>query len=1144
MSKWLRRTEPLKARGSGVWWRGFLLGVLSSVPTAAEPEAFEFFEKHIRPVLVENCYECHSAQSKDVKGNLLLDSKGGMLEGGTSGKPVVIPGEAERSLIIQAITHAGEDLKMPPKGKKLSDEQIEHFVAWINSGAPDPRTGIPVTRQAAAAATHWAFQPPGEHPIPKVELAGWAQSPIDHFILAKLEAAGLKPSPRADKRTLIRRATFDLTGLPPTMEEVEAFLKDDSTEAFARVVDRLLNSPRYGERYARYWLDLARYADTKGYVYGGEETRTVHSHVYRDWVIQSLNEDLPYDQFLLQQIAADQLGERGKPTADHEVMAASNSALAGMGFLTLGRRFLGVQHDIIDDRIDVVTRGLLGLTVTCARCHDHKFDPIPTADYYSLYGVFAGSTESTVSLVEKPGRSEAFLAYEQEMEKRVRKLEETFQADREAMTDRLRRKVKEYLVAVLDARNLPGDEFVEILGPDDINPRVVRDWQNYIFRTRERFHPLFAPWNALIELPEGGFREAAQRVLEELSRRSDPAVNPRVLEALQAQPLASMRQVAEIYGQVLTEVDQKWRGVLQAATENKTNPPDTLADEANEAIRRILYGSSAITRVPPGSINDLEFFFDEPTWRKLKTLQAEIDRWIVQSPGAPPHSVILVDQPSPREPRIFLRGNPANKGDEVPRRFLSVLSGAEQQPFARGSGRLEMAQAIASEENPLTARVMVNRLWLYHFGQGLVSTPSDFGTRCEPPSHPELLDWLARRFIQEGWSIKQMHRLMMVSSTYQQSSLRPPEAGLAEKTDPENRLLGRMNRQRLDFEAMRDSLLTASGELNPQMGGLSVDLTSRPFSGRRSIYGLIDRQFLPGMLRAFDFANPDAHSPKRYATTVSPQALFFLNSPFVVERARVLTGRADVQALKNEEERVRLLYRLVYQREPTVEQLGNALQFVRNAVEEPRPEPPKPTQWQYGFGEFDEPTQRMKVFTPLPHFEGEAWQGGPQWPDAQLGWVRLTAEGGHAGNDLRHAAIRRWVSPLDGAISISGSIQHAHPQGDGIRARVISSAQGQLEKWEVHNSEASAAFDRVEVRKGDTIDFVVDYREGLNSDDFIWIPILKRVEEAGLSNATGEAEWNAKNEFGAPQPPKETPLNRWEKYAHVLLMANEFMFVD
>src|SRR6266487_2111 len=396
---------------------------------------FDFFEKRIRPVLVDRCYKCHSASAEKVKGGLLLDSREGMLKGGESGKPAIATGDAERSRLIEAIRYVNDDLQMPPKkaGGRLSDEQITDFIAWINLGAPDPRTGKAEVRKSETKKI-WSFQPPQEPSVPKVKNTRWPQTPIDHFILAALEEKGLQPSPPTDKRTLIRRATYDLTGLPPTRAEVEAFLKDNLPEAFARVVDRLLSSPRYGERWGRYWLDVARYSDTKGYVFE-EERRYAYAYTYRDYVIGAFNQDLPFDQFLIEQLAADQLD-----------LGPDKRALAALGFLTLGRRFLNNQPDIIDDRIDVVSRGMMGLTVTCARCHDHKYDPIPTKDYYSLYGVFASCNEPNdkplLGTTALPQKYPEYLAEREKRETELKKFREEKETEARA---KLRSQVGDYL---------------------------------------------------------------------------------------------------------------------------------------------------------------------------------------------------------------------------------------------------------------------------------------------------------------------------------------------------------------------------------------------------------------------------------------------------------------------------------------------------------------------------------------------------------------------------------------------------------------------------------------------------------------------------------------------------------------------------
>jgi hypothetical protein len=1057
---------------------------------------------------------------------------------------------------------------MPPKKEgRLTDEQIADFVAWVNKGAPDPRSDkLQTPNPKPQTKSHWAFQPPKDPPIPAVKNKNWPQTSVDHFILAGLEGKHLQPASAADKRTLIRRATFDLIGLPPTPKEVEAFLKDKSSEAFARVVDRLLSSPRYGERWGRYWLDVARYADTKGYVYSDrEEGRFVQSYSYRDWVIRAFNDDTPYDKFLKLQIAADQI-----------VQGDDRRDLAAMGFLTLGRRFLGVVHDIIDDRIDVVMRGTQALTVGCARCHDHKYDPIPTKDYYSLYGVFNGSSERALPLQNDLEHGANYSEFLKGLREREDKLEQTFRKKCDELSERLRNKTVEYLVSVLEVDKLPSEEFYAIRGPDDLNPAIVRQWDAYLLQTRKEFHPVFALWHSLAKLPAKEFSARAREIIDGYAAKTresaigdNDRLNELVLRAFATNSPASMQEVARRYGELLIDAYKAWREALKEAAENKLPAPTALSDAMQEDLRRVLYAPDSPVLVPRGAIVDLEWFFDEGGRVELAKLQAEIDRWIIKS-ASPPYAVILEDRATQRNPRVFVRGNPANKGDEVPRRFLELLAGPERKPFAKGSGRLELANAIASPGNPLTARVMVNRVWLHHFGSGLVRTPSDFGTRCESPTHPELLDWLARYFMNEGWSLKKLHRVIMLSAVYQQSSdvaqasslqvsklpvsatatqnaLQPADKMSAIQIDPENRLLWHFNRQRLDFETMRDSLLAVSGELDAKSGGKPVEMLKKPFSTRRSIYGFIDRQFLPGVLRVFDFANPDMHSPQRLETTVPQQALFFMNSPFVTERARALTERSDVRALKQPEQRIEQLYRIAYQRPPTADQLRLGKRFVKAAEAVPPHEPAKPviSPWRYGYGEYDEAAQRVKSFEPLPHFTGEAWQGGPNWPDPKLGWVQLTAEGGHAGNDLQHAAVRRWVAPADVKVTISGEIKHEHKEGDGIRALIVSSRAGQLGSWTLQNKSEKTNVEQIEVQAGDTIDFVVDYQANLNSDDFKWAPVIKRSDASG-SEGTGEyaKEWNARKEFSGPpeKPPK--PLTPWEQYTQVLLLSNEFMFVD
>ncbi len=714
----------------------------------------DFFENKVRPVLAANCYKCHSHDAPKLKGGLSVEFGDALLKGGENG-PAIVPGDPEKSLLIKAIRYMDPDLQMPPNDKKLTDQQIADLTTWVKMGAPDPRQAgaTPYAKESGKSEKdHWSFKPIKRPPVPDVKETAKVANPIDAFIVAKLEENGMKPSPAADKRTLIRRATFDLTGLAPTLKETQDFLDDKSPDAFAKVVDRLLASPQYGERWGRFWLDTARYSDTKGDVKANKEDfHFPYAWTYRDYVVRSFNEDKPFNRFILEQIAADKINP-----------GTNTGAMAALGFLTVGERFNDNINDIINDRIDVVTKGFLGLTVTCARCHDHKFDPIPTKDYYSLYGVFASCAEPT----EDP-----------------------------------------------------------LLG------KLVMD-ANYVDFAKK-------------------FNDLNQ-------------------------------QMAQV------EAARKARG--------------------KKDIKEI---------------------------RKQEvTLRREITQLEINHPGSPPRAMVLLDKAKPADAPVFLRGEAENKGEIVPRRFLEILSGPNRQPFRNGSGRLELAAAIVSPANPLTPRVIVNRIWQHHFGEGFVTTPDDFGNQSAPPSNQELLDYLAVKFMEDGWSIKKMHRLIMLSNTYQQSSENNPRYA---QQDPNNRLLWRANIHRLEFEAVRDSLLAIGGKLDMTVGGKPVNLGAAPYSTRRTIYGIVDRRNLPEVFNQFDFANPDISTGKRYETIVPQQALFMMNSPLVVEQARNLVNRQDFKDTAGPRERIKLLYDIIYQREPTDTEIQLGLEFLKDS---PAPEIP------------------------------------------------------------------------------------------------------------------------------------------------------------------------------------------------------------
>lgn len=832
-----------------------------------DPASIELFEKHVRPVFAEHCYACHGEKKQSV--GLRLDTKAGFLKG-TEGGPIVVPGSPDKSALIRAIRHEG-DIKMPPKSK-LSPQAIEAMTAWVKAGAIYPEDATSV---ADPTKTHWAFQPLRERKPPVTKST--ADHPIDRFVSAGLEQKGFHLAAPADRRTLIRRVTYDLTGLFPSPEEVEAFEKDITPTAYASLVNRLLDSPHYGEQQARHWMDLARYADTKGYVFT-EDRNYPFAYTYRDWLIRSFNQDLPYDRFIKYQLAADRL------------VKDDRANLAAMGFLTVGRRFLNNQQDIIDDRIDVTFRTFQGLTVTCARCHDHKYDPIPIKDYYSLYGVFASSEEpKDLPLIENPKNTPEVQAFEAELKKR----NEVVQAAAEKLKAEYQSKLRtasaiaDYLSAAREARGTERFQLASLADRRKLIAAMIGNWKTFL-DGKAKIDPVFAAYRALAPIPDAEFAAKAADVVAAVKDG-----HPRIAEALKKAKPATFNDACKVYGEVLG------------------SPGD---DKALAA----LFG-------PLGPFDWNEQSFERIINRKerddLRAQKKNVDEFRAKSPVAPARAMVMTEG-RPTQPVVFLRGNPNNRGPQVPRQFPELLAGPDRKPFADGSGRLEMAKMIADAKNPLTARVMVNRVWGHLFGQALVRTPSDFGIRSDPPTYPELLDWLASRFIESGWSVKELHRLIVMSATYQQSSATPENLA---KLDPENRLLGRMSRKRVTFEGLRDNLLDVGGRLDRAVGGRSVDLFKAPFATRRAVYGFIDRQNLPGTFRSFDFALPDTHAPQRFTTTVPQQALFLMNAPFVVEQAKAVLARAPEG---DPAKRVAELYRIVYARKPTADEAASAVEFV------------------------------------------------------------------------------------------------------------------------------------------------------------------------------------------------------------------------
>ena len=895
---------------------GLLAGseIRADEPKPPTPEASAFFEANVRPVLAERCYQCHGPTKQS--GGLRLDSRASILEGGDAG-PAVVVGEPDKSPLVLAARHQG-DLKMPPKGK-LPDPAVESLANWVKMGAPWP-LGVAASNGSKAdlVKTLWSLQPVRDPAPPTVEHSDRVASPVDAFILARLEAKKLEPSPPADKRTLIRRASFDLIGLPPTPEEVDAFLKDDAPGAFAKVVDRLLASPRYGERWGRHWLDVARYADTKGYVFT-QERRYPYSYTYRDYVIRSFNEDKPYDRFVIEQIAADRL-----PKSDDA------RPLAGLGFLTLGRRFLNDQNEIIDDRIDVVTRGLMGLSVTCARCHDHKFDPIPTDDYYSLHGVFASSVEPEVlPPLPDPVAESDKAAYSKERQARLDQVAREEAEDKARIEEELRDHLGASIEAAAELDFEPKNpRFDEVARAHKVSPERLRFVIRKLvkpFEKREGPDPIFTPWRRLAKLPAAEFAPKAAEVVKQILDEPDPAkaLDPAVRKAFEGDPPKSLAEVTARYGIVF---------------QRAVNDCEIAPDLELKPIRDRIAADGGLLTIAPDALRRV---LNRAELDKLGATEKKVGELDVSHPGSAARAMVMVDAPNPTNPHVYIRGNPGRPGKQVPRRFLGALSkGGEAKPFVEGSGRLELAKAIASPDNPLTPRVMVNRIWHEHFGVGLVSTPSDFGVRGEPPTHPELLDFLARRFIDGGWSVKAMHRLILLSSTYQQKSDRRDDGFEA---DPRNQLLWRQNRRRLDFEAMRDGVLAVAGKLDPKMHGKPVELFDpKAISTRRTIYGFVDRYDLDPTFRTFDFPSPDISAPMRPTTTVPQQALFLMNSPFLLDQANALANRPELPTIDRVDDRINRLHLELFGRPAEPREVEAGRKFLEGQAKPEAPKGPGP----------------------------------------------------------------------------------------------------------------------------------------------------------------------------------------------------------
>jgi cytochrome c553 len=1039
-----------------------VLAAASPFLQAAEttPEGVEFFEKKVRPVLVEHCFKCHGDKKK---GRLRLDSRAGMLKGGDSG-PALTPGQPDQSLFVKAVRYTDPVLRMPPKSK-LPDAHIADLAAWVKMGAPWPEGGAASgaarveTFDLKERSKHWSLQPVKPYAPPAVRRRDWPTSPVDWFVLAALEAKGLAPAQPADKRTLLRRVTYDLIGLPPTPAEIDAFLADASPDAFAKVVDRLLASPHYGERWGRHWLDLVRFAETAGHEFDFE---LPEAFAYRDYVIRAFNADVPYDRLVIEHVAGDLLAEPRR----HPIERFNESVL-GTGFWFLGEAkhspvdVKADEADRLDNQIDVFAKAFLGLTVSCARCHDHKFDAITTKDYYALAGYLESSRFQRAFLddsgprrdairkmqdLRRQGRDLAVAITAKALHERAADLSKSLLsarpapapekgrrkteasperhplypllelAGKEALTPEQFAAKRRDLVERLRARSaraadgasrstvfedfkkgnyqdwfVSGEAFGDgpsrgpevllrpdparpvrrVVGPGVTHSGLVSDQLKGVLRSRtfviekkkilyhaagrgaqvnliiDNFQQIRAPiyggltfpidgdrpaWHAqdvgmwvgqraYIEIIDDGPGYAAvDRILFADDRPPAEPVNPLLIRMLDNPNLTTPEALARKYQELLTEIMDQWQsGRLHTAQD---------AADRLEILNWVLEDDRFAA--PDGEAG-----------ADGKQLAALLERHGQLEAGLPaPRRGMAMQDGTGWDERVYIRGNHNNLGEAVPRRFLEALAGPAQPAPARGSGRLELARRLVDPDNPLLARVLVNRLWLHHFGEGIVRSPDNFGVLGERPSHPELLDYLAAELIRQGWSIKQMHRLMVLSSAYRMSSR--PEAG-AEEADPQNRLWHRMPIRRLEAECIRDALLAVSGRLDrtmygpgvpphltPHMAGRGRPTFSGPLdgNGRRSVYLNVRRNFLTPMFLAFDYPIPFTTMGRRSVSNVPAQALTLMNNPLVVQQAERWARRALAEPARSPAERVTGLYVTAFGRPPAEDELRDALAFL------------------------------------------------------------------------------------------------------------------------------------------------------------------------------------------------------------------------
>lgn len=958
-----------------------LLGLASSfLASTIAAEESPTFEQDIWPIFRAHCFDCHGATA-ELKGGLDLRLVRFQTRGGESG-PALVAGDPAGSYLLDRI----ESGEMPPGEAKVTLKEKEILRRWIAQGAktarPEPTELAPGLGITPEERRYWAFQPIQRPDTPTVKAADRVVTPIDALILQKLEAHNLTMAPGADRATLIRRAYFDLIGLPPTFEQVQTFVNDPSPGAWERLIDDLLQSPQYGERWGRHWLDVAGYADSDGV--SNDDPIRPYAYKYRDYVIRSFNADKPFDQFLIEQLAGDELvplpHANLTPEQIEKLVATGFLRMAADGTSSGGTDAAVASNQAIADTIKIVTTSLYGLSVGCAQCHDHRYDPIPQADYYGLRSILEPALNSN-------------------------------------------------------------------------------QWRN--------------PGQRVVSL----FTDADRAKSAEIENEAKP---------------------------VIAERDEKQQKYIDAAfTKELEKHPEELRDPLRKAFytpadKRTPEQQTLLKERPSANINPgVLYQYDPAAAEELKKLGEKIAEIRGKKPVEDFISPLTEVSGTAPVAKLFHRGDYRQPQAEIAPADLQIATSSETRKtfpaddaeLPTSGRRLAWAKWLTSGQHPLLGRVLANRIWMHHFGRGIVSTPGEFGKLGELPSHPELLDWLASEFPSNGWSLKKLHKTIMLSSVYQQSSRRTPEQ---DAVDSDNRLYGRMSVRRLEAEAIRDRLLTVSGVLDrtpfgppvaiaPDDAGQIVVTNDVP---RRSVYLQVRRTQPVAMLTAFDAPVMDVNCERRPSSTVAGQSLMLMNSLQVLKSARQLADRVRKDADTGI---------------PIPAEITQRLQIAQSP-------------WSYGAGAFNAESSRVEKFTPLAHWTGSQWQGGANLPDPTVGYTLLHASGGHTGDHPDHATVRRFTAPVSGTISIRGTLHHPSENGDGVRGRIVSSREGMLASWTAKTISVDTAVVGTTIEAGDTIDFIVDCNENVTSDSFNWTALME------LKDATGKVlrSWDTAAGFRGP----------------------------